>query len=270
MTVSEILNKTELPLADQLDLLRLFITFKKLFPNMPFNSFVESADFRRENCLLYTTALRTKQVWGQQQISDETKLTVLSCYADLLEEQPELDLAEFLAEVFEIDAETVSESFFDDAVDSDDVEDPAEDAPLFAQIENQSPEDAIRSDEPGRHDIVDISQEDYETAKTFLATYNEESRVGVALMRLAQVTFEHENGPLEFVVEINTADDYHFVDAFLMGTDGEVVAEYPPLRDLSFIDDSDDTAIAALTIEYDEKSYHLTLRVPTHDEVASV
>ena len=39
MTVSEILNKTELPLADQLDLLRLFITFKKLFPN----------------CLLYTS-----------------------------------------------------------------------------------------------------------------------------------------------------------------------------------------------------------------------
>ena len=139
MTVSEILNKTELPLADQLDLLRLFITFKKLFPNMPFNSFVESADFRRENCLLYTTALRTKQVWGQQQINDETKLTVLSCYADLLEEQPELDLAEFLAEVFEVDAETVSESFFDDAVDSDDVEEPVEDAPLFAQIENQSP-----------------------------------------------------------------------------------------------------------------------------------
>ena len=270
MSASEILSATELPLTEQLDLLRLFITFKKLFPNMPFDSFVKSADFRRENCLLYTTALRTRQVWGQQQISDETKLTVLSFYADLLEEQPELDLAEFLTEVFEVDVEMVSESFFDDAVDSGDAEEPVEDAPLFAQIENQSPEDAIRSDEPGRHDIVDISPQDYVTAKTFLEAYNVESRVGVALMRLAQATFEHENGALEFVVEINTADDYHFVDAFLMGTDGEVVAEHPPLRDLSFIDDSDDTAIAALTIEYDEKSYHLTLRVPTHDEVASV
>ena len=66
-------------------------------------------------------------------------------------------------------------------------------------------------------------------------------------------------------MEINTGDDYHFVDAFLTGTDGEVVAEYPPLRDLSFIDDR-----GGLIIEYDEKSYHLTLRMLTHDEVASV
>jgi hypothetical protein len=255
MTAIDILTATELSLVKQLELLRLFIVFKKLFPNMPFDSFVKSASFDENGSALYSAALRTKNVWGQREIDDETKVTLLSYYADMLDENVELSLTEYLTEVFESD----------EGADLDE-HDEAPDV-LLAPVE--PPEDS------DYEEIVEsveqtVTQSDMDTALALLSDAEPASAPGASLLRLAHAEFTHENGPLDFVVEISTAENYHYVDAYLLSGGEDVVAEHPPIRDMDFVgqDGSDDCT--PLTIRYDDKDYSLTLSAAASDEVAPV
>jgi hypothetical protein len=255
MAAIDILTATELSLVRQLELLRLFIVFKKLFPNMPFDSFVKSASFDENGSALYSAALRTKNVWGQREIADETKVTLLSYYADMLDDNVELSLTEYLTEVFESE-EGADLDAHDEAP-----------AALLAPVE--TPED------PGYEEILEpieqtVTQSDLDNALALLAEPDPDSPVGSSLLRLAHAEFTHENGPLDFVVEISTAENYHYVDAYLLSGGEDVVAEHPPIRDLDFVGQNGSDDCTPLTIKYDDKDYSLTLSAAVFDAVAPV
>ena len=126
----------------------------------------------------------------------------------------------------------------------------------------------------------DVAQSDLDAAATLLAAADIDSPVGAPLLRIAHAEFTHENGTLDFVVEISTAENYHYVDVYLLAGGEDVVAEHPPIRDLDFgsrsgffgqagdlMSDEDGTP---LTIRYDDKDYSLTLSAAASDEVAPV
>jgi hypothetical protein len=263
MSAIDILTETGLSLVKQLELLRLFIVFKKLFPNMPFDSFVKSAVFDENGSALYSAALRTKNVWGQREINTETKVTLLSYYADMLDDNVELSLTEYLTEVFESDAAGECSA----------------DPPDFDDIRNFPPETLlapVETPEDSDHLVLlesvaqTVTQSDMDTALALLSDAEPVSVPGASLLRLAHAEFTHENGTLDFVVEISTAENYHYVDAYLLAGGEDVVAEHPPIRDMDFVgqDGSDDCT--PLTIRYDDKDYSLTLSEAASDEVAPV
>lgn len=276
MSAIDVLTETGLSIVKQLELLRLFIVFKKLFPNMPFDSFVKSAAFDENGSALYSAALRTKNVWGQREIDDETKLTLLSYYADMLDDNVELSLTEYLTEVFESDA--AGECSADPADLSEIPNFPPES--LLAPVETPGTLRTWVEPENTDNDTMmahcDVAQSDLDAAATLLAAADIDSPVGAPLLRIAHAEFTHENGTLDFVVEISTAENYHYVDVYLLAGSEDVVAEHPPIRDLDFVSRSgffdlgDDEDGTPLTISYDDKDYSLTLSAAASDEAAPV